>query len=134
MAARAGKIWAMYVFDGSSYIKVAGVRSQSLSVSNNEVDITTADSVGRWKEFLGEASVVEMTLNVSGIFQSEAAAKRLLAAAISGAAETVRLSTPGIQIDGQFTISNFNQEAPYDNAATFTAALKASGAPVFTYS
>lgn len=135
MAKNTGKSWLLYVYEGGTYIKIAGTRTKSMQINNTEVDVTTADSPGRWQEFLTEASIVSMTIDLSGLFENPDPGLRILQqAAITGEIKTIRLSTVGTQIDGTFNVLNFTMEAPYDNAVTFTCQLKASGEPAFTYS
>jgi TP901-1 family phage major tail protein len=135
MAKNTGKSWLLYVYESGAYIKIAGVRNKDESINNTEVDVTTADSPGRFQEFLPEGSILSMTYDVTGLFENPDPGLRILKqASITGEIKTLRIVKVGEQIDGTFNVLNFNSGAPYDNAVTFTCQLKATGAPTFTYS
>jgi TP901-1 family phage major tail protein len=134
MAKGTGKTWLLYVLSGSTYIKIGGTRTKSVNINNTEVDVTTCDTEGRWADFLPEAAVVTMTIELDGLFDHpEAGLKILQGAAISGEPQTMRLVTRDQQIDGVFKVDNFNRSAPYDNAETFNCTIKSLGAPTIQY-
>lgn len=134
MAASAGRVWLLYVYNGSSYVQVAGLRTRSFKANNTNVDVTTADSAGRWQELLGNAGIQSLEIDAAGIFQNDASAKLLFQAATTSTLQTMRLVTTGIQIDGTFLVDEFGESGPYNEAATFDCKLLSSGQPTFTYS
>lgn len=117
-----------------SYVTVAGVRTRSFKADNTNVDVTTADSAGRWQELLGGAGVQSLEIDIAGIYQQDSTAKTLFQAATTSTLQTVRLISPGIQIDMTALIDSYEEAGPYNEATTFTAKLLSSGQPTFTYS
>lgn len=134
MTAQAGRLWALSIYNGAAYVPIAGLRTRSFKAGNTNVDVTTADSPGRWQELLGNAGIQSIELDAAGIFQNDAGAKLLFQAATTSTLQTVRLSTPGLQIDGTFLVDEYDEAGPYNDATTFTAKLKSSGQPTFTFS
>lgn len=134
MSAQAGRLWALSILDNGNYVPVAGLRTRSFKADNTNIDVTTADSPGRWRELLGGAGIQSLEIDASGIFQQDASAKLLFQAATTSAIHTIRLVTPGIQIDGDFLVDSYEESGPYNDATTFTAKLLSSGQPTFTYS
>ncbi|MCM2477834.1 phage major tail protein, TP901-1 family, partial [Rhizobium sp. CG5] len=63
MVAQKGKDLLIKVHDGSAYVTVAGLRSRKLSFNAQTVDVTDAESVGRWRELLGGAGVQRAALS-----------------------------------------------------------------------
>lgn len=134
MAANAGRNWALYVLIAGAYVAVAGLRTRSFTANNTNIDVTTADSAGRWRELLGGAAIQSIDMDAAGIHQNDASAKTLFAAATTSTLQTMRLVTTGIQIDGQFLIDSYKSDGPYNEATTFEVKLLSSGQPTFTYS
>lgn len=134
MAAKAGRDWALYIWNGASYIPVAGLRTRSFKAGGTEVDVTTADSAGRWQEFLGAAGVQSLEIDAAGIYQQDAGAKLLLTAVTNSTITTMRLVSPGIQIDASFLLSEYSSEGPYNEATTFSVKMRSSGQPTIALS
>ena len=55
MVVRKGKDLLLKIFNGTSYETVAGLRSKRLTFNAETVDVTDAESAGRWRELLGGA-------------------------------------------------------------------------------
>jgi TP901-1 family phage major tail protein len=134
MAAGAGRNWAIYIYNGASYVAVAGLRTRSFTIGNTNVDVTTADSAGRWRELLGNAGVQNLDMEGAGVYQNDAGAKLIAQAASTSTLQTMRLVANGIQIDGTFLVDQFKSDGAYNEGATFEAKFLSSGAVTFTYS
>ncbi|TDX61926.1 TP901-1 family phage major tail protein [Methylosinus sp. sav-2] len=134
MTAQAGRLWALSILSGGSYVPVAGLKTRSFKVNNTNVDVTTADSQGRWQELLGGAGVQSLEIDASGRYQQDATAKLLFQAAATSTLQTMRLASPGIQIDATFLVDSYESSGPFDDATDFTVKLMSSGQPTFTYS
>lgn len=134
MAANVGRNWILYLLIAGSYVNVAGLRTRSFTANNTNVDVTTVDSAGRWRELLGGAGIQSLDIDFAGIHQNDAGAKTLFAAATASALQTVRLVTTGIQIDMTALVDSYKSDGPYNEAATFEGKLLSSGQPTFTYS
>ena len=78
MAAQKGKDLLLKIdADGiGGFVTVAGLRARRLAFNSETVDVTDADSAGRWRELLAGSGVQRAALSGSGIFkdaQSDAA-------------------------------------------------------------
>lgn len=134
MAANAGRVWALYVYNGTAYVPVAGLKTRSFSANNTTIDVTTADSAGRWRELLPSAGIQSLDIDFAGVHQNDAGAKLLLNAANQSTLQTCRLVTTGIQIDGTFQVTSYKSDGPFNEAATFEGQLLSSGQITFTLS
>lgn len=134
MSASAGRNWILYLLIAGTYTAVAGLRTRSFTANNTNIDVTTADSAGRWRELLGGAAIQSLDMDFAGIHQNDAGAKTLFQAATSSALQTARLVTTGIQIDCTVLVDSYKSDGPYNEAATFEFKLLSSGQPTFTYS
>jgi TP901-1 family phage major tail protein len=88
MVAQKGKDLLLKIDDAGSFVTVAGLRSKRIAFNSETVDITDADSAGRWRELLAGSGVQRASLSGSGIFkdaQSDAAIRaKFFAGEISG--------------------------------------------------
>lgn len=140
MAAQSGTTWALSVRTTASpaaYTALAGLRTRSFKINNNPVDVTTADSTGRWRELLGDTGTVELEIDAAGLYQKDAPNHLLPTLVASGSATVFQLvsasSTPGISIVGTFVVTEYEASASYNEATTFTVKLRSTGAPTITY-
>lgn len=140
MAGQTGLTWGLSVRTTASpaaYTDIAGLRTRSFKINNNPVDVTTADSTGRWREMLGDTGQVELEIDASGLYQKDAPGHVLPTAVASGASQVFKLvsapTSAGITIIGSFVVTEYNLTATYNEAAAFTIKLMSSGAPTITY-
>jgi TP901-1 family phage major tail protein len=73
MTAQKGKDFLLKVDDGaSSFVTVAGLRTQRLALNTDSVDITHQESAGHWRELLTGAGVRRASLAGNGVFKDAA--------------------------------------------------------------
>ncbi len=87
MTAQKGRDLLLKVFNttGSAYVTVAGLRSRKLAFNASQVDVTDAESAGRWRELLAGAGVNRASLSGSGLFKDQASDELVRSAFFSGA-------------------------------------------------
>lgn len=118
---------------GGTFVTVAGLRSKRIAFNSETVDITDADSAGRWRELLAGAGVQRAAISGSGIFkdaQSDAAIRsHFFSAEIAG----WQVAVPGFgAIAGPFQIVSLEYTGAHDGEVTFEIALESAGAIGFT--
>jgi TP901-1 family phage major tail protein len=131
MVAQKGKDLLLKI-DGDglgSFVTVAGLRSKRIAFNSETVDITDADSAGRWRELLAGSGVQRASLSGSGIFkdaQSDAAIRaKFFAGEISG----WQLAVPSFgTVEGPFQITALEYTGSHDGEVTFEIALESAGA------
>ncbi|HEY6633165.1 MAG TPA: phage major tail protein, TP901-1 family, partial [Rhizobiaceae bacterium] len=57
MVAQKGKDLLLKIENAGSFVTVAGLRSKRIAFNSETVDITDADSAGRWRELLAGSGV-----------------------------------------------------------------------------
>src|SRR5688572_21708943 len=72
MVAQKGKDLLLKIDNAGSFVTVAGLRSKRIAFNSETVDITDADSAGRWRELLAGAGVQRAAVSGSGIFKDAA--------------------------------------------------------------
>ena len=73
MAAQKGRDLLLKIDDGTgAFVTVAGLRTQRLALNANTVDVTHAESAGRWRELLEGAGARRASVSGGGVFKDAA--------------------------------------------------------------
>ncbi|MEO0994390.1 MAG: phage major tail protein, TP901-1 family, partial [Pseudomonadota bacterium] len=111
---------------------VAGLRASRIAFNAASVDVTTAESAGRWRELLAGAGLRSATVTGSGVFKddaSDAAIQRVFFDATLPAFEIV---IPDFgAITGAFQITSLEYAGEHDGEATFELSLASAGEVAF---
>ena len=133
MGAQKGKDLLIKVNSGSGFETVAGVRATRISMNAASVDVTTADSAGRWRELLAGAGVRTASISGSGIFKDAASDALIRQAFFGGDLLTAQIVVPDFgDIEGPFQISSLEYGGDHDGEATFEINLASAGEITFT--
>lgn len=112
---------------------IAGLRSKSLEINNQPVDVTTSDSTGRWQELLAGVAIKSLKITGSGVSQGDSLTKALVADCIAGSIDACTIVAPGIgTFAGNFAVPSFKITGEHTNAVMFEIGLESSGAITFT--
>lgn len=120
--------------DGSGqFVTVAGMRSRSISLNTETVDVTHADSPDRWRELLAGAGARHAKIEGSGIFKDAASDALIRQAVFEGAIRAWQVVVPDFGImSGPFQITALEFGGRHDAEVTFDLALESAGALTFT--
>ena len=133
MGAQKGKDLLLRAGDGAGFLAVAGLRARQVAFNAETVDVTNADSAGRWRELLAGAGVRRASLSGAGVFRDEALDARLRQVFFDGALETFQIVVPAFgTIEGPFQISSLEYRGDHAGEVTFDMALESAGALGFT--
>lgn len=136
MTAQRGKDLLLKLGDGGdpeSFSVVGGMRTKSLSLNAQSVDVTHSQSAGGWRELLAGAGVRQASIAGAGVFLNDAAAEAVRAAFFAGAASNWQVIVPGFgTIEGAFVIANLDYAGEHDREASMSLALESAGALTFT--
>ncbi len=134
MAAQKGKDLLLKI-DGSGsggFVTVAGLRTKRLAFNSETVDITDADSAGRWRELLGGSGVQRASLGGSGIFKDASSDALIRTAFFAGSVVNWPLAIPDFgTVAGPFQIAALEYTGNHDGEVTFDIALESAGAISF---
>ena len=130
MVAQKGKDLLLKIdADGlGGFVTVAGLRSKRIAFNSETVDITDADSAGRWRELLAGSGVQRAAISGSGIFkdaQSDAAIREKF---FAGEIGDWQVAVPDFgTVEGAFQISSLEYTGSHDGEVTFEMALESAG-------
>lgn len=132
MVAQKGKDLLLKVQDGAGFGTVAGLRSKRLSFNAQTVDVTDAESVGRWRELLGGAGVQRAALSGAGLFKDQASDARVRSAFFAGDVLAWQVVIPDFgTVSGPFQVTALEYAGSHDGELTFEIALESAGALSF---
>lgn len=134
MAAQRGKDLLLKISDGASaFVTVAGLRTRRIALNADTVDVTDAESTGRWRELLGGAGVRRASVSGTGIFKDQESDALLREAFFDGLLRDWQIVVPGFGvIAGPFQISNLDYRGEHAAEATFDISLDSAGEVTFT--
>lgn len=122
-----------FTFDWDS-TTIVGVRTRSLGINNELVDVTNDDDNG-WQTLLAAPGKRSIEVSIAGIMSNEA----VLASAMGSEGETLEatlptsLTTSGT-VSGLFVLSSFTLEGEHDGEYEFSSTFMSSGAITYTAS
>ncbi len=134
MTAQKGKDLLLKIdLDGlGSFVTVAGLRSRRLAFNSDTVDITNADSAGRWRELLAGSGIQRASMSGSGIFKDAQSDASIRQKFFSGEIVDWQMAIPGFGIvEGPFQITALEYSGNHDGEVTFEIGLELAGALSF---
>lgn len=134
MGAQAGKDLLIRAGDGAGgFVAVAGLRARQFTLNAEAVDVTNADSAGRWRELLAGAGVRRASISGSGVFRDQASDVRLRQAFFDGLIVTFQIVVPAFgTMEGPFQIASLEYRGDHSGEVTFDMSLESAGALSFT--
>ncbi len=135
MAAEKGRAFLLKIGDGGdpeTFDVVGGMRSTSLRINNEMVDVTSKTS-GGWREILPGAGIRKISLTGSGIFTDSASETSLQARALSSSVDNYEIVfESGDKFSGAFQVTSLEYAGDYNGERTYGIALESSGVVSFT--
>ena len=133
MSAQKGRDLLVRVSNGAGgFVAVAGLRARQLAFNAETVDVTNADSAGRWRELLAGAGVRRAAVAGSGVFRDETSDARLRQMFFEGAIGLFQIVVPDFgTIEGLFQITSLEYRGEHAGEVTFDIALDSAGALSF---
>lgn len=136
MSAQAGKDILLKIGDGAaseSFVAVAGLRAKTISLNARPVDVTHADSPGRWRELIEGAGLRSASVTGSGIFVDSAADETVRGMFFDQARRTWRLVIPDFgALEGPFLVTALEYSGRHHGEAAYSLSLASAGQLSFT--
>ena len=136
MGAQKGKDLLVRLDDGAGgFVAVAGLRTRQLALNAETVDVTNADSAGRWRELLAGAGVRRASVSGSGVFKDATSDARLRTVFFDGSVGSFQIVVPDFgTLAGLFQVTGLEYRGDHAGEVTFDMALESAGAVTFTTS
>ena len=109
---------------------IAGVRTKSLTIGNEPIDITTDDDSG-FRTLLEDSAQSQIDMSVEGLTDDYVLLD--IAMGESTFIDTYTVTFPsGAEVTGSFRFNSFEMGAEYNGAITFTAEIHSTGEYTYT--
>jgi TP901-1 family phage major tail protein len=116
-----------------SFATVAGLRSRQIAFNAETVDVTDAESSGRWRELLAGAGVKRASVAGSGIFKDASSDATVRQVFFDGTIRDWQVIVPDFgTLSGPFQLSALEYSGDHDGELAYELALESAGAIAFT--
>lgn len=128
MTAQKGKDLLMKIDAEGSFVTVAGLRAKRLAFNAETVDVTDADSSGRWRELLAGAGVQRASVSGSGIFKDAVSDELVRATFFNSEIKDWEITIPDFgTIIGPFQLTALEYSGQHNGEISFEAAIESAG-------
>ena len=131
MAAQKGKSLLMKIGDGASpevFTTIGGMRSTTLTLNDEIVDITKKDSTNEARELLAAAGVKSGTVAGSGVFTDSASETTRYGKWHASANSNYQFLVPNlITVTGAFQLSSLEYAGEYNGEVTYSFTFESAG-------
>ena len=132
MAAQKGSLVLIKADVSGTQTTIAGLRSSSITLNDEMVDITTKDSGGN-RTLLPQGGNVSVTISGSGIFTDATVENTVRGYWASGTLKTYNFIGPDLgTYAGSFQITSLEYGGEFNGEVTYSITLESSGAVSFT--
>ncbi|WP_159952868.1 phage major tail protein, TP901-1 family [Rhizobium sp. 18065] len=132
MVAQKGKDLLLKIDEGAGFVTVAGLRARRLAFNAQTVDVTDAESAGRWRELLADAGVRRASLTGAGLFKDQASDALVRASFFAGSILDWQVVIPDFgTVTAPFQVTALEYAGNHDGELTFELALESAGAVSF---
>lgn len=130
MAAQSGKDMLLKLDQtgSGSFLTVAGLRTRALAFNAAPIDVTDAESAGRWRELLTGGGIKRASVSGAGIFKDAASDAIIRELFFAGTIRDWQLILPDFGVvEGPFQIVALEFSADHAGEVVFEIALESAG-------
>jgi len=133
MAAQKGSAVLIKQTISGAETTIGGLRSSSLTINEETVDVTNKDSSGN-RELLADGGILSMSISGSGVFTDSTAEQSFRSAAVGATTfQTFTFIIPDLgSYAGTFQVTSLEYAGEYNGEATYSFSLESSGAITFS--
>lgn len=135
MPAKKGRSFVLQHSDGTSpvsYTTIAGLRSNSIAINNELVDITNKDDSG-WRKGLEQGGVKSVTLSGSGVFTDSTTEGLIRTAMLNGTHELLKIKDEdNDEFQGTFQVTSLEYAGEYNGEITYSMTFESVDEVTYT--
>lgn len=115
-----------------SFVDLAGLRTKSMQLNAETVDITNSDSTNKWRELLAGAGIKSASVSGAGVFKDGAPDEGVRADFFGGLITDYQIVVPDFgTIEGPFQISQLQYSGEHNAEVAWDIALESAGELTF---
>ena len=133
MAAQKGAALLLKINTTSStYVTIGGLRSTSITLNDEAVDVTNKDSSGN-RTLLADGGVFSLSVSGSGVFTDSAAEETLRSTMNASTFKNFQVVIPDFgTYQGAFMVASLEYAGEFNGEVTYSVTLESSGAITYT--
>ena len=132
MAAQRGGALLLKMDISGSMTTIGGLRSTSITINDEAVDITNKDS-GSSRTLLPSGGILSMSVSASGVFTDATSETTLRSKVHQSSFESYNIIIPDLgTYAGSFMIASLEYAGEYNGEVTYSITLESSGAITFS--
>lgn len=135
MAAQNGKdlLIKLDMTSDGQFETIAGLRASRISFNAEQVDVTSLESAGGWRELLSGAGVKSASISGSGVFKDANTDERARQIFFDGETPNFQVIIPDFGVvEGPFQVTSVEYSGSHNGEATYELSLASAGALSFT--
>lgn len=110
----------------------AGLRAQRISLNAEQIDVTSLESTGGWRELLAGAGVKQASISGSGVFRDAATDARARQIFFDALMPDFQVVVPSFgTIEGAFQITSIEYSGSHNGEATYEVSMASAGELTF---
>ncbi len=111
-----------------TFAAIAGLRTKSIELNFETVDVTSSNSTNKWRELLEGAGVKSASISGAGIFKDDATDEGVRADAFAGTIRKYQFVVPGFgTFEGPFQASKIAYAGEHNAEVTYDMAFESAG-------
>ncbi len=112
---------------------MAGLRTKSVKVNNDVVDVTNSDSAGRWQELLTGVAVKKLEVSGSGVLTGSSLDRTIVNAVLAGTPTQMDIVVPGLgTFSGVFVMTDYDTTTEHNKEIVYSVTIQSTGAITFS--
>lgn len=135
MAEQRGKAFVIKVEDSAdpgTYLTVAGLQTTSMTINNEQVDITTKDD-GSWRKLLSDSGLRNIDITGAGIFKDTTSEKEIRDGAMNGSIFNFEVVfEDGAKFAGKWQVVSLEYSGEHVGVRQYSVNLASSGEITYT--
>ena len=136
MAAQKGDSLLIKVGDAASpevFTTVGGLRTKSITLNSETVDISDADSTSKMRELLEAAGMISFAVSGTGVFKDTASEETVRGFAFAQSIRNYQIVVPGQGTwEGAFQITQIEFAGEYNGEVTWSISMESAGVVTYT--
>jgi len=135
MAAQNGKdlLIKLDLTGDGQFQTIAGLRATRISFNAEQVDVTSLESQGGWRELLAGAGVKSAGISGSGVFKDDSTDERARQIFFDGETPEFQVIIPDFGVvEGPFQVTSIEYAGSHNGEATYELSMASAGVLSFT--
>jgi len=113
---------------GGQFETIAGLRATRISFNAEQVDVTSMDSQGGWRELLAGAGIKSASISGSGVFKDEETDARTRQVFFDAETPAFQFVIPDFGVvSGPFQVSSLEYSGNHNGEASYELTLSSAG-------